>query len=126
MLTLDETTLYYFSLSSSEPRGKGGVKEWASMVSTFAPPSKSKSTAGAASLGSQAPSLTSGSTRSSSKSALTDQIVVTMDQVDIVAGEADLQGGLADDGAERDEAALSPVKGKKRLNSKVIKSLPSM
>jgi hypothetical protein len=53
-----------------------------------------------------------------------------MDQVDIVAGEADLQGGLADEdevnGAERDQAALSPVKGKKRLNSKVIKSLPSM
>jgi hypothetical protein len=103
------------------------MKDWASSVA----PSNLKAQNTISSFKTQVPLLTNASTRSS-KSALTDHVVITTDhkddhdstkQVD-VASDADWQGGLEDEdethGEERDAAALSPIKGKVRLTSAVI------
>jgi len=126
MLTLDETTLFYFSLYSYPKSGKkGGIKNWASSVASFAPESKLKTKGSASSKSSQVPSLTKGpSNLSSSTSVLTNNVLIFSDDVhDSGAIHANDFGGLQDEdetmGPERDLAASSPVKGKTRLTSTV-------
>jgi hypothetical protein len=127
MLTLDETTLFYFSLySQSQSHKKGVINDWASNVASFdsgisLPKPKSK---GGASLNSGVPSLTRASTLSSKSSALTDSITITDKKEGRPVSYSSHIGGLQDEdeahGAERDAAASSPVKGKVRLSSRVI------
>lgn len=133
-LTLDQTTLFYYSLNSNETTQKSSfVKNWAAKAGTFSAPSKpgtsttSKSRTGA-------PSLVNASTRSSSTSALTSGVVINSNRkFDKLtnstelswpsADEEGIQGNFVDEdetkGAERDAAVASPFKGKVRATSSV-------
>ena len=135
MLTLDETTLYYWSLYShkdSSSNKKGGIVDWNSSVHAFMPPQNpnlnSKSRAVSRSSKSQVPALTNALTCSSSRSVLTDVVMIMSGNMTIrdpaVQSDGDsVHGGLVDEdetkGAERDEAVSSPVKGHVRMTSMV-------
>jgi hypothetical protein len=120
MLTLDETTLYYYSMYSfdlkSDARKPGLVKNWVAKTDIFSAPPKSQS----------------GSSRSrndATSSTLTNRVLITSDRTFNIPSDSDspdkeeLQGGLADEdetkGAERDNAVASPLKGKVRASSTV-------
>ena len=137
MLTLDDTTLYYFSLFSPSETKKGRINNWTSTVSSFGAPQQKNEVRGG-SKSSQVPSLTDGTTRASSRSALTDVVVLTSHKnnhspstftLGPTASDIDWLHGIDDaderKGEERDAAAASPIKGKVRLSSTVI-SLLSM
>jgi hypothetical protein len=138
-LTLDQSTLFYWTLSDVPRKWSSAINEWASAI-----PSRSKSTLqGPKSTSSRTtsiiPSLTAGSSasRSSAPSVLTDNIKVisrqSSDQVEVkVESQADVislsdEGGLSDcdelDGKEREAAINSPPKGKKRITSEVTSRL---
>lgn len=144
MLTLDPTTLFYWTLSDTpEPppkKMKYSVESWAKTIPSSAKPS-SRATSQANSvktgkLGSirngsaLASASRSQATISSSASVLTTDIAVTYAQVPqavkIKQDKDAIQtydGGLSDceeiAGVERDAALVSPIKGKKRLDSGV-------
>jgi hypothetical protein len=141
-LTLDQTTLFYWTLSDVPRKRGSAVNEWASAIL-----SQSKSTLqGSKSTSSGRtrsiiPSLTAGGSatgsRSSAPSILTDNIKVishqSSDQVKVkVESHADVliisdEGGLSDcdelGGKEREAAINSPPKGKKRITSEVTSRL---
>jgi hypothetical protein len=128
-LTLDESTLYYWTLSDIPPKSSAVIKKWSSTVPAHM---KSEST-------SQGPKSTSsrtligGASRSSANSVLTDNIKVISHQysdqvkIKVESRAADVislsDGGLSDNdelhGKERESAINSPPKGKKRINSEV-------
>jgi hypothetical protein len=124
LLTLDETTLFYFSLTSEPiPKKTGIIKNWAAAVDSF--PSRAPSVKSGSSR-SQVPLLTTGSTRSSVTSTLTDAVLISIDRKfarDPTPDDNDRVGGLVDEdetrGKERDAAISSPVKGKMRVTSSV-------
>jgi hypothetical protein len=135
LLTLDQSTLFYWTLSDVPPKRGLAINEWASAI-----PSRSKSTLqGPKSTSSRTksiPSLTGGASRSSAPSVLTDNIKVISHhssdrrvtkvkvepQADLISLSGD-EGGLSDsnelDGKEREVAINSPHKGKKRITSEV-------
>ena len=139
-LTLDQSTLFYWTLSDVPPKRSSAINEWASAI-----PSQSKSTSqGPKSVSSRTksiPSLTGGASasRSTAPSILTDNIKVfsqqSSDWVQVkvkVESQADLiplsdEGGLSDNdelvGQERETAINSPPKGKKRITSEVTSPL---
>ena len=117
MLTLDPTTLFYFSLRDLDDKNKhaGLIKDWATKIPRNAKPGDTRSKA--------TPSLTQGSTRSShvppsTRSALTMVKIGRHDDGIEIA-----EGGLSDldetKGAERDAAIKSPPKGRQRISSSV-------
>jgi hypothetical protein len=140
-LTLDQSTLFYRTLSDVPPKRGSVINEWASSI-----PNRSKSTLqGPKSTSSRTksiPSLIGGSSRSSANSVLTDNIKVishqssdqarvkvkvkTESQAEAVLSLSD-QGGLSDcdelGGKERETAINSPPKGKKRITSEVKSQL---
>jgi hypothetical protein len=137
-LTLDRSTLFYWSLSDV-PRKRGSViNEWASAISTQSRDNLKSTLQGPKSTSSRTnsiiPSLTGGGSRSSAPSILTDNIKVIShqpsgqgkvkveSQADGVVSLSD-EGGLSDNdelgGKEREAAINSPLKGKKRINSEV-------
>ena len=137
-LTLDQSTLFYWTLSNVPHKTGSAVNEWASAISTN---SKStalknpKSTSGSSRTKSIPPPLTGGASRSFASSVLTDNIKVisrqSSDQVKVkVESQAEVfslsEGGLSDNdelaGKEREIAINSPPKGKKRITSEVAKS----
>jgi len=145
MLTLDETTLYYFFLSDATANGKdfsSGINDWAASIPDNARPT-SRATASQPSIlknskcsrtsGSSAPPpLTNGSTRSSAKSVLTDNVLILHEAAVPVKPEVKKQDalqvidrglGLSDDddtqALEREAAVCSPPKGKKCVTSSV-------
>jgi hypothetical protein len=132
MLTLDQSTLFYWTLSDTslqKRRYKDAIKEWASDIPDSAKPvsrapsrtTQTKSIAGRSAV----PSLTSGTSRSSAPSVLTNDIT----RPDAVKVKAEpkialyFDGGLSDCdetiGKEREAAVNSPPKGKKRVTSEV-------
>jgi hypothetical protein len=143
MLTLDETTLYYFFLSDAIANGKdfsSGINDWAASIPDNARPAtasqpsilknnKRSRTSGSAAL----PPLTvHGSTRSSAKSVLTDNVLILHKAAVPVKPKVKKQDalqvierglGLSDDddtqALEREAAVCSPPKGKKRVTSSV-------
>lgn len=135
-LTLDQSTLFYWTLSDVPPRWQRGsaINEWASAI-----PSQSKSTQGPKSSSSRTksiiPSLVGGASRSSATSVLTDDIKVISHQhshqvkVKVEADVLSLSdgGGLSDSdelaGKEREIAINSPHKGKKRITSEVTRRI---
>jgi hypothetical protein len=139
MLTLDETTLYYFFLSDPASDGKKsfstGVNKWAASIPSGAKPASkattiSKSGTGKASSstrsGSIIPPLTDASTRSSNNSVLTRNIVINQVVPKLEPAENSIlivDGGLSDEdetiGHEREAAVKSPIKGKVRVTSSV-------
>jgi hypothetical protein len=118
MLTLDHSTLFYFSLNSNPEPFKKGIKGWASNVdvslSERAKPSSTR------------PGSKAGSSKSiiTSKSTLVDNVVISR-KVE-VKPEPDVETfGLFQDedetiGAEHDAAISSPIKGRGRLTNSVI------
>jgi hypothetical protein len=143
MLTLDPTTLFYWSLSDPPPkRMKYSVETWAKTIPSNAA-SRSTSQANSVKTGATAkrnasasgstgtPALMSSRSQApSSTSVLTNDITITNAQVpEAVKIKQDTKaiysydGALSDHeeitGVERDAAHASPVKGKKRLNSEV-------
>ena len=124
MLTLDRTTLFYYSLSNTTIH-EDRLNDWVKTVPKF----KRGSTR------SVTPSLTNGSTRTrtskasshvSTRSAL-NNVFIRQRDVD-VADMANGDGGLSDHdetkGPEREAAIKSPPKGKKRVTSSVSNKLP--
>ena len=140
MLTLDETTLFYFSLTNTNTSGKkigSLITNWANEVTSRLP---SHSNLQANSKASNAHSVTShgpaasrsASTKSSTTSVLTKRVAITssveLDGCDV--GDGDDGAGIFLDedetqGAERDAAVASPPKGKRRLSSSVSQLLNS-
>jgi hypothetical protein len=138
-LTLDQSTLFYWTLSDVPPKRDSVVHEWASAITAH---SKSTALKGPKSTSSRTksiiPSLTGGASRSVAPSVLTDNIKVisrqSSDQVKVkVESQADVislsEGGLSDNdelgGKEREIAINSPPKGKKRITSEVSSKKPA-
>jgi hypothetical protein len=120
MLTLDPTTLFYFSLRDDDCDHEGFIQDWAARVPRNAKPGNSyrKST----------PSLTRGSTRGSRaprsiQSGAPPSTRSALNSVKISGGIQVAEGGLPDAdktrGCERDAAIKSPMKGNKRVRSSV-------
>lgn len=129
MLTLDQTTLFYITLSDTYTSGKddssGLINNWALKVTHDA---RSDSRAGSRAGSTGTPALTNGSSRSSRlpasvRSALNNNIKISRDNDVIEIPDSEVEGGLSDrdemQGAERDFAVKSPPKGKKRATSTV-------
>jgi len=133
LLTLDETTLFYYFLSDSKNKYadfSAGINHWAATIpKNSKPASKVASAAGSRSIASiySGPPLTDATTRSSGTSALSKNIKVSRDiPVKIESHDTFIQvaeGGLEDDDEnadlEREAAIKSPLKGKKRVSSSV-------
>ena len=132
LLTLDETTLFYYFLSDSKKKyaDSAGINNWAATIpKNSKPASKVASAAGSRSIASifSGPPLTDATTRSSGTSALSKNIKVSRDiPVKIESHDTFIQvaeGGLEDDDEaadlEREAAIKSPLKGKKRVSSSV-------
>ena len=148
MLTLDQTTLFYWSLSDPHPskRMKYSVESWAKTIPSNAA-SRTTSQAGSVKTGTRRPSstgtgkrhngstpaLTSSQSLASSTQAasiLTNDINITNAQVPEAKVKQDpnaiysYDGALSDkeeiNGVERDAYHASPIKGKTRVSSEVI------
>jgi hypothetical protein len=137
MLTLNPTTLFYWTLSNPPPKKmKYSVKSWEKSIPSNAKPAScttsqansvktGKSTTNG--YGSMAPALTSASSHPAS-SVLTSTITITSAQVPVkIKQDLDAiytyDGALSDHeetaGLKCDAAHASPTKGKRHLNSKV-------
>jgi hypothetical protein len=130
-LTLDESTLFYWTLSSSYKKQKNyhsAINDWASEILTV------NSAGGSSSFShpnvSSSKKLSGGNSR---LSVLSKNIKVISRQPDVVKVKAerstepglhDQDGGLSDNdeimGNEREVAINSPPKGKKRVTSEVF------
>jgi hypothetical protein len=138
MLTLDPTTLFYWTISDPPPKKmKYSIEFWAkSIPSNTKPASRAPSQANSAKMGkssstnrhgSTAPALTSATFCSAASSVLTSAITITSAHVPVkIKQDPDsiytYDGGISDceetASIERDVAHASPIKGKKRLTSK--------
>jgi hypothetical protein len=136
LLTLDQSTLFYWTLSdSSKKRKHTDVIEWAAGI-----PSNAKLTHAASHIVAHShttasrsiPTLTAGTSRSSAPSVLTDSVkIISHSMTDSAkiktesAPEITIMsdGGLSDNdeinGEERLAAVNSPPKGRKRVTSEV-------
>lgn len=129
MLTLDNTTLFYFSLSDKtvpEEKHTAAIQDWAKKL-----PKRIGGTSGglrsvtSALTKSSATHTSSSHSTRTSRSALNNGFIRRCgdDAVEVI----DVDGPLSDNdetkGPERDAAIKSPLKGKKRLSSSVSKSL---
>jgi len=144
-LTLDESTLFYWTLSDSyldkKRKHSSVISEWASTIPSNAkPPSQAPSHVIATTSSrpkSIVPSLTSGSSRSSAPSVLTNNVRIVSHGALLNSAKVKAEptpditifsdGGLSDadeiKGEEREAAIKSPPKGKKRVTSEVHKFL---
>jgi hypothetical protein len=139
LLTLDHTTLFYWNFSDTahNKRKRGDeIKNWSSQVQAAAPGNSkpaSKASRSITGLRSRVapPSLTTGESRGSAPSILTDGVeIITSKPVKVKTEPAPVAGFVINDvgaisdndetrGDERDLAIISPPKGKKRLTSEV-------
>ena len=141
MFTLDQTTLYYYSLSDSTSNGnsKGekflsGINSWAAAIPRNGKPASKATGTGKTSTKSSRgdsilPQLTETTTCSSTNSVLTKNVMISQPapvKVKLEANDARINiidGALSDEdetnGVERDAAVTSPPKGKKRVTSSV-------
>jgi len=135
MLTLDETTLFYYSLgqsplSRSTTKVSGLINNWAHEVEARRVSAKPGSKASIPNSASTLPPLTTASTKSSDKrSALSNEVAISTHSKRaryVVSDSEEEQiniGGLSDQdetiGTEREAAVLSPPKGKQRVTSAV-------
>jgi hypothetical protein len=134
LLTLDQSTLFYWTLSDIASHKKrkhaSAIKDWALAVPTTAKPTlKAPSRASLAKSG--VPPLTTGTSRSSALSVLTDNVkIINRRALDSVKVKVELpslllhiDGGLSDNNKRRGEeweaAINSPPKGKKQVTSEV-------
>jgi hypothetical protein len=121
MLTLDLTTLFYFSLRDLDFKNNhvGLIQDWATKIPHNAKPRSTRSKA--------TPSLTHGSTRSSHAPPSTRSALNTVKISDHDDGIKIAEGGLSDidetKGYERNAAIKSPPKCKQRITSSVSNKL---
>ena len=140
LLTLDQTTLFYYFLSDTTSKKKfedfsSGINSWAAAIPKNSKPVKNKVTASVSGQSNNVskhsgsiPPLTDATTRSSGTSALSKNIRISHDvpikddahNTFIHVGEGGLEDD-EDDTLEREAAIKSPVKGKKRVSSSVSK-----
>lgn len=133
MLTLDETTLFYFSLacSTSGPKIKtGAIDRWNNAVSTFGARSRPGSKASTTIAASTISKTSSAAKRFVAPSALTSDIQIQSSYpVKTEEREVDF-GGVSDadetQGPEHEAAASSPMKGNTRKDSDVCPSRNSI
>jgi hypothetical protein len=121
MLTLDETTLFYYSLSLSKGKNTSSlIQDWADYVDTMTNPKLHTNNA-------HGSTLTRASSQATKVSPLSNQVAITS-QKPTGLSKADLSidnmtGGLADkdevEGTEPDEAINNPPKGRVRATSAV-------
>ena len=118
MLTLDPTTLFYFSLRDNNVDHEGIVADWAAKVSCNAKPGSSHSKATLL--------LTHGSTGTCSGSHASPSTWSTFNTIKMShhnGGIKIAEGGLSDadgtKGCERDTTIKGPLKGKQRIKSSV-------
>jgi hypothetical protein len=124
MLTLDQSTLFYFSINSAPEPFKKGIKTWASQVKDF--PNASKPNSKAESKAGSLKSQRDGSFITT-KSTLVDHVTITAKVEPGRERSASQTFGAFEDedetrGAERDFAVASPIKGTGRVTSSVNKS----
>ena len=135
LLTLDESTLFYWMLSDASCKKRkhiSAINKWASVIPTSSAKSTSQAPKSTSSrTKSDIPSLTSGaSSRSSAPSVLSDNVrIISHRSLDLVKVKAEpalsiyYDGGLSDNdemrGEEREVAINSPPKGKRRITSEV-------
>jgi hypothetical protein len=146
LLSLNETTLYYYFLSdrtsngttSTKEKFSTGINHWAATIPDNANPGDKVASASASRMSklsnrskSHIPALTDATSRSSNNSVLTKSIKISQN-VDVkVKAESHntsieiIELGLEDDdetmGIEREAALKSPPKGKARVSSAVTK-----
>ena len=138
LLTLDESTLFYWTLSDTsykEQEHLSAIGDWASAVPQNGSKSTSRAPKSTSSRAKTIPSLTCGTTsgRSYIPSILSDNVKITSrqssDAVKVKAEPVPMislysNGGLSDNdkikGEERDFAIRSPPKGKKRITNEVF------
>jgi hypothetical protein len=143
LLTLDESTLFYWTLTGSDishTKQKHAINKWASAVDNWGIPGTKfasrgpKSTSSRSKTATDIPSLTSGpSGRSYAPSVLSDEVKIvshhSSDTVKVKPEHAPAlslyhNGGLSDNdeikGEEREVAIKSPPKGKRRMTSEVF------
>ena len=130
LLTLDESTLFYWTLSDTSYKTQNrtsAINRWASSVGSIKSMSQSgapKSTSSHAKT--DIPSLTVGtSSRSHASSVLTDNVkIIAKLEAEPAVLSIHNNGGLSDNdemgGEEQDFAIKSPPKGKRRITSKVF------
>jgi hypothetical protein len=124
MLTLDRTPFFDFSLmqTSYQKSQYGGlISSWAAEVNAGRAHSKASSKPGGVR---SIPSLTNGTTRSTSTSVLTNCVAITSANLGVVdVSDAESRHGFPDEdetkGVERDATVTSPPKGKKCAMSSV-------
>ena len=140
LLTLDRSTLFYWGLSDSYlekgEKNTSALGAWAASIPSGAKPASQAPSRVTTSTSTRpksiVPALTSGSSRLSARSVLTDEITIVhhpsrgggaqsaAEQPNITV---DSDGGLSDaneiKGEEREAAVRSPPKGKKRVNNEV-------
>jgi hypothetical protein len=140
LLTLDQSTLFYWTLSDSyldkKRKHSSVISEWASAIPGNAKPASQAPSQVTATTSSRpksiVPSLTNGSSRSSAPSVLTNNVrIVSHGAPNSAKVKAEptpditifSDGGLSDadeiKGEEREAAIKSPPKGKKRVTSEV-------
>jgi hypothetical protein len=117
LLVLDETTLFYHTLSVTKPsKAAGLIKSWAANVSEVVHlASKTKAPASTRTATSTTLNNPKARTTATSRAVvISSKIKVKSEPVDNVLGFAD-----KDETEERQAALSSPIKGKKRLDSSV-------
>jgi hypothetical protein len=141
LLTLDESTLFYFSARGINNNNKGLsgiIKNWSATITNCAPLSKASSQASSNRRISSAAQVLS--TRLTTKSMLSDSVAISTNQkhnpqtshsLDDVSPDitSNHLGGLSDEdnmeNDEREAALSSPIKGKGRVTSSVSSILSS-
>jgi hypothetical protein len=137
LLSLNETTLYYYFLSDRTSNDKEkfstGINHWAATILDNAKPGNKLASSSASRMsnhsGSQVPALTNATSRSSNTSVLSKNIKISQNvEVKVKAEPHDtsieiIELGLEDDDEtiEREAALKSPPKGKARVSSAVMK-----
>ena len=135
LLTLDQSTLFYWTLSDASRKQRkhsSAINEWAAAIPATAKPTVQVPRSTSSRAKSDIPSLTSGASRSSAPSVLTDNVkIISHRASNLVKVKAEPvpelsiydDGGLSDSdeirGEEREVAINSPPKGKKRVTSEV-------
>jgi hypothetical protein len=118
-LILNESTLFYFDLSASKTRQTGIIQDWTAQVAKANKNLKSKVSApGTATSSTVVRTTTSSSVvvSQAAATALTTKKKAKLEPKAVSKVSAFLD---EDESAERDAALTSPIKGKKRLTSKV-------
>jgi len=140
LLTLNETTLYYYFLSDRASNGKEkfttGINNWAAAIPDntsvkVASGSKSK-LSNRSTGGSHLPALTNATSRSSSSASVLSKGIQISQNIKVKPEPHDtieiIEFGLEDNdetmGIEREAALMSPPKGKTRVSSAVSKTFP--